>query len=177
MASQIEIDYALLAGHAYISRRDPANRIPSPSGWTRLPGSSGYRRFDSSGFEAIAYRKVNESVIAFTGTDEFVDWTGPNIVQTLGLKASRQLREAAQLFTEIQRDFGGPGINILTILGRRPPTRHLMFSLRTLSATSLSLLLLLAAGPGGAGTSFCTLQGDGVTLAKACTARTLAMVG
>jgi hypothetical protein len=69
----IDYEYALISGAAYFSQRQANNRIPVPEGegWEKLP--DGYDYNESSGFEAVAYRKGNEIVIAFAGTDQWTD--------------------------------------------------------------------------------------------------------
>lgn len=63
-------DLAVLAASAYYTQRSDENRIYAPSTWTLLDRTSN----DSTGFEAVAYRKGNEVVIAFAGTDQQLDW-------------------------------------------------------------------------------------------------------
>src|SRR4030067_644021 len=70
------IEYALMAGAAYISNRDPKNQLPSPQGWLELahvPNNPDYPMFTgASGFEAVSFQNVanpNEIVISFAGTD------------------------------------------------------------------------------------------------------------
>ena len=59
------IEYALMAGVAYRSTRDPVNRFPTPSEWSELQ----YRNLPDSGFEAVAFQKGSEIVISYSGTD------------------------------------------------------------------------------------------------------------
>lgn len=76
MATQLEIEYALMAGAAYISTRQKEfNRLPVPTGWAVLPDlnannqSTGFYVSDpSTGFEAIAFRKGTDIVISYAGT-------------------------------------------------------------------------------------------------------------
>ena len=44
------------------------------AGWYRTTGDVGHVYDPSSGYEAVAYRRGNEIVIAFAGTDEPRDW-------------------------------------------------------------------------------------------------------
>ena len=65
MATQFEIDCALMAGASYISTRKEKNQFPLPDGW--LP-----KKYENpqngSGFEAISFVKGTELVISFAGT-------------------------------------------------------------------------------------------------------------
>jgi len=64
------IEYALMAGAAYISNRDPKNQFPVPSGWLEVKHDS-----QPSGFEAISFingssiASSSEIVISYAGTD------------------------------------------------------------------------------------------------------------
>ncbi len=95
MATQLE--YALMAGAAYRSTRDPNNRIPSPEnlGWTPIRYET-----QSSGFEAIAFQRGNEIVISFAGTGQWVDATA-DIALVLGA-APEQLKQAALYYEQIK---------------------------------------------------------------------------
>lgn len=59
------IEYALLAGAAYISNRDLKNQIPAPANWNRIS----YQEPKPSGFEAAVFANGSELVISFAGTD------------------------------------------------------------------------------------------------------------
>ena len=70
------IEYALMAGAAYISNRDVKNQIPTPQGWVKyvhVPNNPDYPMFTgASGFEAVSFQNAanpNEIVISFAGTD------------------------------------------------------------------------------------------------------------
>ena len=61
------IEYALMAGAAYISNRPEVNRIPAPDVWLE---NIQMRTTKDSGFEATYFVGVNnEIVISFAGTD------------------------------------------------------------------------------------------------------------
>lgn len=68
MATQFEIDCALMAGAAYRSTRNEKNRFPSPTGngWGEIPSS--HIDIVSSGFEAVSFKRGDEIVISFAGT-------------------------------------------------------------------------------------------------------------
>ena len=81
MATQFELDCALMSGAAYYDSRSSQNRLPVPDGWFRVD------RFpvaasDGSGFEAATFGDQNtidastEIVISFAGTDpaSWSDW-------------------------------------------------------------------------------------------------------
>jgi Ca2+-binding RTX toxin-like protein len=59
------LDYAQLSGRVYF--RTDENRTPIPNGWTEL---SWIGDDPNTGFSAGAYRKGNEVVISFTGSNE-----------------------------------------------------------------------------------------------------------
>ena len=63
------IEYALMAGRSYISTRADVNLFPIPAGWAEffhVPNSTYPTIF---GFEADSFRRGNEIVIAYAGTD------------------------------------------------------------------------------------------------------------
>jgi hypothetical protein len=66
MASQFEIDCALMAGAAYIYTRKDINQLPVPEGWDKIPDS--HKFGDSSGFEAVSFQRGDEIVISYAGT-------------------------------------------------------------------------------------------------------------
>ena len=100
------IEYALMAGGAYISNRDPLNQFPVPQGWqaTRHDNPP-----DGSGFEAISFingttiATSTEIVISFAGTGPFGngDWLYANIPLALGALPA-QLRQAADYYLQIK---------------------------------------------------------------------------
>lgn len=98
-----DYEYALLSGAAYFSQRHANNRIPAPQGWDRLP--DGYDYDPTSGFEAVAYRKGDEIVIAFAGTDQWKDWLS-NFVLFASPWAAAQLEKAAAFYASIRQQYG-----------------------------------------------------------------------
>lgn len=64
-----QIEYALIAGASYLSTRNPENQFPIPMGWEKIVNPDSYFRDPISGFEAIAFKKGNEIVISYAGTD------------------------------------------------------------------------------------------------------------
>jgi hypothetical protein len=108
------IEYALMAGAAYISSRDPINQLPTPKGWltTRHDNPP-----DGSGFEAISFingttiADSTDIVISFAGTGPFGsgDWLHGNIPSALG-NLSDQLRHAATYYLDVQS--ANPGAHI-----------------------------------------------------------------
>lgn len=91
MTTKMDIDYALMAGHAYRTTCDQINWIPAPSGWTPffpVPDESTASAFPvgSTGFEAISFKRGNEIVISFAGTDPkglvdtYIQTTGDRVV-------------------------------------------------------------------------------------------------
>lgn len=94
------IEYALMAGAAYIDTRDPKNRLPSPQGWVQSNHKS-----ESSGFEAITFQNGNQIVISYTGT--YVKDRSGDIATDLALAAGNicdQLRQAADYYPAIKND-------------------------------------------------------------------------
>ena len=67
MATNLE--YAQLATHVY--SRSPENQTPLTGGWTQIAGQAD----DTWGFSAGAYRRGDEIVISFAGTNEEMDWS------------------------------------------------------------------------------------------------------
>lgn len=69
MATQFEIDCALMAGRAYQVNRSDINQFPIPSGWTEFfhVPNAGFQT--TAGFEAVSFLRGSEVVIAYTGTD------------------------------------------------------------------------------------------------------------
>jgi len=63
------LEYALMAGSAYISNRPGVNLIPVPTGWTKKTNPDSYFKNPDSGFEAISYTNGTDLVISFAGTD------------------------------------------------------------------------------------------------------------
>ncbi len=95
-----EIEYALMAGVAYRSTRDPINRIPIPFGWSEIVDS--FRNL-TSGFEAVSFTRGSEIVISFAGTDPS-DLTG-DMLANVGLAAgtgSIQLLQAVQYYLQVK---------------------------------------------------------------------------
>jgi len=67
-----ELEFALMAGGAYVSTRAGINQIPTPANWVKLTGIPD----KDTGFEAVTYIQEGktllnspEIVISFSGTD------------------------------------------------------------------------------------------------------------
>ena len=101
-----DIEYAIMAGRAYISTREKVNRFPVPQGWTQIPNSHATA---PSGFEAVSFQKGNEIVISFAGMGpSFLLW---NKDWREGLDLYKgdptdQLREAAAYYLEMKKLYG-----------------------------------------------------------------------
>jgi hypothetical protein len=98
MATQFEIDCALMAGAAYRSNR-PAdkNKFPVPDGWVAFNHVN-----LNSGFEAVSFTDGNEIVISFAGTGDIAD-----VVADVSLFAGAcqtQLVQAAAYYLQIKSD-------------------------------------------------------------------------
>lgn len=100
-----EIEYALMAGHAYRTTRNEINWIPAPQGWSPFfpvpdPASPSFPT--SGGFEAVSFQRGSEIVISYAGTDptSLTDlWT--NIVIATGFVAE-QLEQAALYYMQVK---------------------------------------------------------------------------
>jgi Ca2+-binding RTX toxin-like protein len=102
MATQFEIDCALMAGLSYQSTRDKINWFPAPSGWqefSHVPNST-YQTAQS--FEASAFQNTatKEIVISYAGTAQLTDWIA-NVALGLGFNAE-QLNQAALYYLQIK---------------------------------------------------------------------------
>ncbi|HYW57028.1 MAG TPA: putative Ig domain-containing protein, partial [Polaromonas sp.] len=103
MATQFEIDCALMAGQVYLSTRTSINKLPVPDGWSEIPLSHVNL---TTGFEAGAFFKGNQIVISYAGTYPS-DLAGDNAAN-LGLGSgvgSIQLLQAAQYYLQIKTDY------------------------------------------------------------------------
>lgn len=103
MATQFEIDCALMAGRAYQHNRGDINKLPIPDGWTEFPN---HRSDELSGFEASAFRSTSNSnniVISYTGTypGSGADWANNFALGYLGV-LSPQLIQAADYYMEMK---------------------------------------------------------------------------
>lgn len=106
MATQFEIDNALMAGMAYRSTRADINRFPLPAGWSEIYAS--HIKLPS-GFEATSFADGTRIVISYAGTGPGLsDWDA-NLGLALGL-GSGQLREAALYYPEAKS--ANPGATI-----------------------------------------------------------------
>ena len=87
-----EIEYALMAGHAYRTTRDETNWFPVPSDWLPFfpvpdPGTPSFSVTGGNGFEAVSFQRGSEIVISYGGTDFtdfFGDWTEANFPLAFG---------------------------------------------------------------------------------------------
>jgi Lipase (class 3) len=103
MATQFEIDCALMAGASYLSNRPDVNKFPVPEGW----GTIGDSHFSdtSSGFEAVSFKSGDEIVISFAGTNS-KDFFG-DVAADVALGSgywSTQLLQAAEYYMEIKKE-------------------------------------------------------------------------
>ena len=102
MATQYEIDLALMSGRAYYDTRTDINRFPVPDGWTEFFHVPNEIFPSSSGFEAVSFQRGDEIVISFAGTGPGLnqDWWA-NFGLYTGLGAD-QLREAALYYLQVK---------------------------------------------------------------------------
>ncbi len=98
------IEYMLMAGASYFDTRFDINRTPRPQGWERLDVETGLdHRGGKSGFEATAYIKGDEIVIAYAGT---YSKDPSDIISDLALAvgyADAQLYKAARYYFDIKK--------------------------------------------------------------------------
>ena len=92
-----DLEYALIAGNAYYDNRSALNRTPAPEGWNLY---SRYPNDAATGFEAVAFQRGTEIVIAYAGTDQSVDWFANGGLAFGG--GAEQLRQAAEYYLEIK---------------------------------------------------------------------------
>jgi len=67
MATQFEIDCALMSGLAYQSSRDKINRFPAPSGWAEFSHVPNDTYPTTLSFEASAFQNTSTGEIVTTG--------------------------------------------------------------------------------------------------------------
>ena len=98
------VEYALMAGHAYLGTRDRLNWFPVPQGWSEFN-----HRVMPGGFEAVSSQRGSEIVISYAGTGPGLsDWDA-NSGLALGF-GSEQLRQAALYYLEVKS--ANPGATI-----------------------------------------------------------------
>ncbi len=103
MATQFELDCALMAGASYYDSRADINRFPIPDGWTKITDPDSHYSDTSSGFEALSFVNGNEIVISYAGTYD-KDITG-DIAADIGLATgfgSEQLLQAAEYYLQVK---------------------------------------------------------------------------
>ena len=109
MATQFEIECALMAGRAYQTNRNPINQFPVPAGWVEffhVPNNPDFPMFTgSSGFEAVSFQNAtdpNNIVISFAGTEpkSWSDWQA-NAGLATGF-GSDQLLQAAEYYLQVK---------------------------------------------------------------------------
>jgi Ca2+-binding RTX toxin-like protein len=98
------IEYALMAGRAYLSTRGKINWFPVPDGWTEFfhvpdPNIPDFQATD--GFEAVSFQRGSEIVISFAGTAGDGDWLHGNFPQALGMLGD-QLEQAADYYLKVK---------------------------------------------------------------------------
>jgi len=107
MATQFEIDCALMAGRAYQTTRGKINWFPVPvtDGWTEFFHVPNSDYPISSGFEAVYFQRGNEIVISFAGTYKY-DFAHEWLADLqLGLgNYNAQLLKAAKYYLEIKKN-------------------------------------------------------------------------
>ena len=101
-----EIEYALMAGHAYRTTRDEINWFPIPQGWAPffpVPDSTTLNFPTTGGFEAVSFKRNDEIVISYAGTydkDYLGDWIADAGLAT-GV-GSAQLMQAAEYYLQVK---------------------------------------------------------------------------
>jgi hypothetical protein len=106
MASQFEIDCALMAGASYISTRDDKNKFPIPTGWEKITNPDSHFSDAGTGFEAVSFQRGTgadaEIVISFAGTYDAVDKLA-DINLGLG-NGDTQLYQAVEYYLQIKAE-------------------------------------------------------------------------
>ena len=64
IATQFQVDCALMAGAVYVSNRNPINQLPVPQGWALV----NYQSLPS-GFEGAGFTNGSEIVISYEERD------------------------------------------------------------------------------------------------------------
>jgi len=104
MATQFEIECAIMAGRAYQSNRRILNWFPAGiNDWSEYFHVPSETYPTSSGFEAVSFQRDNEIVISFAGTDR-KDFGG-DMLANVGLYigwGSIQLKQAAAYYLEVK---------------------------------------------------------------------------
>jgi hypothetical protein len=125
------LDYALLAGGAYLHARSEQNELGLRFGSDWIAVEPYYQRDEATGFEAVVFKGgANEFVIALTGTDEWRDWI-TNASAALGW-IPNPLQQAVALYAQVVKDnpdaqitftghsLGGGLASLLGVLFDRP---------------------------------------------------------
>jgi VCBS repeat-containing protein len=105
------IEYALMAGRAYLTNRGQINQFPIADGWSEffhVPDLANPSFPATSGFEAVAFKSVanpNSIVISFAGTNptQLGDWTEGNVPLAFGV-VSDQLKQAVDYYMQVCKD-------------------------------------------------------------------------
>ena len=98
------LDYALLSTRVYAA--SDRNRTGVPAGWTEQRWEPDY---NLSGFSAGAYRKGSEVVIAYTGTNQKIDWVD-DILAGTGILPAPQVFDAMRFYLDVKA--ANPGATI-----------------------------------------------------------------
>ena len=113
-----EIEYALMAGAAYISTRSEINRFPAPQGWIEIPE---FRKSDPiTGFESVTFQKGTNIVISYAGTNpnDGILPPGPDNTTNIGLATgfgATQLLQAAEYYLQVKA--ANPTATTITFTG------------------------------------------------------------
>lgn len=105
MATQFEIDCALMAGLAYQSTRDKINWFPTLDGWQQFSHVPNSTYPTDSGFEAVAFQNAATGaiVISYAGTydKDLLGDVAADSALVAGL-ASSQLYQAAEYYMKVK---------------------------------------------------------------------------
>lgn len=100
MATQFEIDCALMAGRVYQSSRAELNWFPVPNGWTEFFHVPNDTYPTTLSFEAVSFQQGNNIVISYAGTAQLTDWIA-NLTLGAGFSSS-QLEQAAFYYLQVK---------------------------------------------------------------------------
>lgn len=60
MATQFELDCALMAGASYFDTRASMNRFPIPADWGKITNPDSHYSNPATGFEAVSFQRGDE---------------------------------------------------------------------------------------------------------------------
>ena len=142
-------EYALLSLYVYNAENDAENRPSTPQGWSLLENKDG----NFLGFSYGVFRNTasGEVVLAYTGTNEGIDWLS-NVPAGIGILPSPQIAAAAKAYVDAKAAYGpnitlsghslGGGLaSVMAVWFNRPAV---VFDEGPFEATALNPLIMAA---------------------------------